>query len=116
MIAFDRRMFLKMAAGGACLAGLSGKMSAAWASNASELKKAQAEGEAVFYANITAVEPIMKAFHQKTGVAGEYTRISSTKFIQTVLAEANAGKLLADVVQAPRPMIEFLGQRDVLTS
>ena len=34
------------------------------------LSKAKAEGKVAFYANITAVEPIMKAFSADTGVQG----------------------------------------------
>jgi len=112
----DRRKFLKLTAGSAGLMGLAGVLPSAWAADAAGLEKAREEGEAVFYANITAVQPLMKAFKEATGVTGEYTRISSSKFVPTVLTEANAGKLLADVVQAPRPMIEFLGQRNVLAS
>ena len=35
------------------------------------LDKARVEGRAAFYANITAVEPIMKAFAADTGVKAE---------------------------------------------
>jgi len=51
------------------------------------LAKAKAEGKVAFYANITAVEPIMKAFTDDTGVKGEYTRISTTKFVDTAITE-----------------------------
>lgn len=80
------------------------------------LDKARAEGKAAFYANITAVEPIMKAFAADTGVKGEYTRISSPKFVATTITEFEAGKLLADVVQAPVPVLELLKQRGILAS
>jgi len=39
------------------------------------VEKAKAEGKAAFYANITAIEPIMEAFTNSYGVKGEYTRI-----------------------------------------
>ncbi len=78
------------------------------------LNQARAEGKAAFYANITAVEPIMKAFTADTGVKGEYTRISSPKFVATTITEFEAGKLLADVVQAPVPVLELLKQRGIL--
>lgn len=114
MHSFDRRDFLKLA-GVAGLAGLSGSLpSIATAETVSA--KAKAEGRAVFYANITAVQPIMKAFDAATGIKGEYTRISSSKFLPTVLTEYGAGKLLADVLQAPRPMLELLKQKGVLAS
>ncbi len=69
-----------------------------------------------FYANITAIEPIMEAFEAKTGVEGEYTRISTDKFLATVLTEFEVGKLLADVIQAPIPVLEILEERGVISS
>ncbi|MBU2054279.1 MAG: ABC transporter substrate-binding protein, partial [Proteobacteria bacterium] len=36
-------------------------------------EKAKAEGKVTFYANITAVEPILEAFGKKYGVKAEYT-------------------------------------------
>jgi iron(III) transport system substrate-binding protein len=114
MTEFDRRRFLELTAASVAFVGISGVHSAAWGAGSQQLEKAQAEGEAVFYANITAVEPVMSAFHDKTHVEGKYTRLSSSKFIPTILTEAGAGKLLADAVQAPRPMIELLDQNKVL--
>src|SRR5690606_14754520 len=114
MNGFDRRTFLKLAAGSAGVIGVPGFLPTALAAEAASLEKAQAEGQAVFYANITSVEPIMEAFAAATKVKGEYTRVSSSKFIPTILTEAGAGKLLADAVQAPRPMIELLEQNKVL--
>ncbi|MCK9516938.1 MAG: extracellular solute-binding protein [Ottowia sp.] len=111
MIALDRRRFLTLAAGAGTLAGMPALLQQAWAA---DLEQAKAEGKAVFYANITAVEPVMAAFAKATGVDGQYTRISSSKFIPTVLTEAGAGKLLADVVQSPLPMVELLEQRNIL--
>ncbi|HDI11377.1 MAG TPA: extracellular solute-binding protein [Candidatus Acetothermia bacterium] len=78
------------------------------------LQKALQEGKVVFYANITAVEPIMEAFYEKYGVAAEYTRISTSKYLPTVLTEFGAGKLLADVLQAPVPILEILKKQGVL--
>lgn len=69
-----------------------------------------------FYANITAIEPIMESFEAKTGIKGEYTRISTDKFLATVLTEFEAGKLLADVIQAPLPVLEMLKERGVLST
>lgn len=88
----------------------------AQAADPASLQKAKAEGKAVFYANITSVGPIMKAFDEDTGVKAEYTRISSPKFAATVATEAAAGKLLADVVQAPLPVLELLREKGILAS
>lgn len=89
---------------------------AAQAQDKDLLDKARAEGRAAFYANITAVEPIMKAFTADTGVKGEYTRISTTKFVATAITEFEAGKLQADVVQGPVPVLELLKEKGVLAS
>jgi iron(III) transport system substrate-binding protein len=80
------------------------------------LERARTEGKASFYANITAIEPIMKAFTADTGVKGEYTRISTAKFVATAITEFEAGKLMADVVQAPLPVLELLKEKGVLAS
>ena len=76
--------------------------------------KARTEGKAAFYANITAVEPIMKAFADDTGVKAEYTRISTARFVATSITEFEAGKFMADVVQAPLPILELLKEKGIL--
>ncbi|MEW5773327.1 MAG: extracellular solute-binding protein [Thermodesulfobacteriota bacterium] len=91
--------------------GLAGS---ALAADKALLDKAKAEGKAAFYANITAIEPLMEAFTKAHGVAGEYTRVSTSKFLATVLTEFEAGKLQADVLQAPLPVLEFLKDKGVL--
>ncbi len=106
----DRRNFLNLVGG----AGLAAALPPAFAAEGGDLAKAKAEGRAVFYANITSVDPIMAAFATETGVKGEYTRISSSKFVSTVVTEAQAGKLLADVVQAPLPVLELLSEKGIL--
>ena len=82
---------------------------------AADMAKAKAEGQANFYANITAVEPIMDAFKAATGVDGIYTRISTSKYLATVLTEHQAGKLAADVLQGPLPILQTLKDNGVLT-
>jgi len=79
------------------------------------LEKARTEGKASFYANITAIEPIMADFTKRYGVKGEYTRISTAKFVATAITEHQAGKLLADVLQAPMPILDILKDKGVLT-
>lgn len=78
------------------------------------LDKAKAEGRAAFYANITAVEPVMKAFAADTGVKAEYTRISTARFVAVTITEFEAGKFMADVVQAPLPILELLKEKGIL--
>lgn len=95
------------------IAGLAGTAPAA---EPDLLAKARAEGKASFYANITAVEPIMKAFGADTGVKGEYTRISTTKFVATAVTEFQAGRFMADVVQGPLPVLELLKEKGMLAS
>jgi len=80
------------------------------------LDRARSEGKVSFYANITAIEPILKAFITDTGVKAEYTRISTSKFVATTITEFEANKLLADVVQAPLPVLDLLKDRGVLAS
>jgi iron(III) transport system substrate-binding protein len=79
-------------------------------------EKAKAEGKVTFYANITSVEPILEDFAKRYGVKAEYTRLSTTKFIATILTEHAAGKLTADVLQAPMPVLELLKEKGVLAS
>jgi iron(III) transport system substrate-binding protein len=86
----------------------------AHAADDAQLSKARAEGKVAFYANITAVEPIMKAFTADTGVNAEYTRISTAKFVATAITEFEAGKFMADVVQAPLPVLELLKEKGML--
>ncbi len=80
------------------------------------LAKAKAEGKVTFYANITAIEPVMEAFTKKYGVKGEYTRVSTDKYVATVATEHEAGKLMADVLQAPIPILDILKGKGVLAS
>ena len=68
--------------------------SPALAADKSVLDAARKEGRVAFYANITAVEPIMKAFTADTGIKAEYTRISSPKFVATTITEFEANRLL----------------------
>jgi iron(III) transport system substrate-binding protein len=86
------------------------------AQDKSLLDAARKEGKASFYANITAIAPILKAFEADTGVKAEYTRISTSKFVATAITEFEAGKLMADVVQGPVPVLELLKQKGVLAS
>ena len=78
------------------------------------LAKAKAEGKVTFYANITAIEPVLQAFTKKTGVKVEYTRLSTDKFVAAVTTEHDAGKLMADVLQAPIPILDLLKKKGVL--
>ena len=55
-----------------------------------------------------------KAFSADTGIKAEYTRISTTKFVATAITEFQAGKLMADVIQGPLPVLELLKEKGVL--
>ncbi|MGQ9700541.1 MAG: ABC transporter substrate-binding protein [Candidatus Bipolaricaulaceae bacterium] len=80
----------------------------------SDVEAAKAEGKVTFYANITAIEPVIAAFADTYGISVEYVRIATDKFIPTVLSEYQAGKLLADVVQGPLPILQILKEKGVL--
>ncbi len=86
------------------------------AADSEVMDKAKAEGQVSFYANITAVQPIMDAFNTQSGLDGKYTRISTSKFLPTVLTEFQAGKLMADVLQAPLPVMQMLKEQGVLAA
>jgi iron(III) transport system substrate-binding protein len=88
--------------------------SSAFAADSDLAQKAKAEGQVSFYANMTAIQPIMDMFNEKTGLKGKYTRISTSKFLPTVLTEFQAGKLMADVLQAPLPVMQMLKAKGVL--
>lgn len=88
--------------------------SQAMAADQALVDRAKEEGKVAFYANITAIEPIMEAFTREYGVKGEYTRVSTSKYLATVLTEHQAGKLMADVLQAPLPVLEMLKEKGVL--
>ena len=88
----------------------------AFAADTDLAKKAKAEGQVSFYANMTAIQPIMDVFNGQTGLNGKYTRISTSKFLATVLTEFQAGKLMADVLQAPLPVMEMLKAKGVLAA
>ena len=83
---------------------------------ASDPEAAKKEGKVNFYANITAVEPIIEAFTVAKGVTGVYTRISTSKYLATVLTEHEAGKLQADVLQGPLPILQTLKEKGVLAA
>lgn len=78
------------------------------------LERAKSEGRVAYYANITAIEPILKAFGADTGIKAEYTRISTTKFVATAITEFQAGRFMADVVQGPLPVLEILKDKGML--
>jgi len=78
--------------------------------------KAKGEGKAAFYANITSVEPVMEAFTKTYGVKADYMRLSTSKFVATVTTEHGAGKLMADVLQAPMPILDILKGKGILAS
>jgi iron(III) transport system substrate-binding protein len=85
------------------------------AATAATPEKPAHEGSVAFYANITAVDPLLEDLQAKSGIEGSYTRISATQFLSTVFTEFEAGTLLADVIQAPIPVLDLLAEKGVLT-
>ncbi|MEE4254063.1 MAG: extracellular solute-binding protein [Desulfuromusa sp.] len=67
-----------------------------------------------FYANITAIQPIIDDFNTSHEPGAIYTRISTSKYLATVLTEFSAGKLKADVLQGPLPILQMLKDKGVL--
>ena len=78
------------------------------------LKDAKKEAKAVFYAHITGIEPVMEAFKSQYGIPVEYNRVSTAVYVPTVQTEFQAGRLAADVLQAPIPILQILKQAGVL--
>lgn len=72
------------------------------------VRQAQAEGRVEFYANITAIEPILQAFQGKYGVEAVYTRMATTNFAPTVLTEHETGRVRGSVLQGPVPLLKIL--------
>lgn len=83
-------------------------VTAASAQDADLVAAAQAEGSLEYYANITAIEPVLEAFAEEYGVTANYTRISTEGFAATLLTEFQAGRQVASVLQAPLPLLEIL--------
>ncbi|HRP48407.1 MAG TPA: extracellular solute-binding protein, partial [Trueperaceae bacterium] len=83
-------------------------ISFAGAQSAELIAAAQAEGSLEYYANITAIDPVLAAFAAEYGVDANYTRISTEGFAATLLTEFQAGRQLASVLQAPLPLLEIL--------
>lgn len=86
------------------------------AQSADLVQAAQAEGQLEFYANITAIEPVLEKFAERYGVDANYTRISTEGFAATLLTEYQAGRQRVSVLQAPMPLLEILKQFGLLAS
>lgn len=79
-----------------------------FAQSGDKVAAAQAEGSVEFYANITAIDPVLEAFKNEYGIDANYTRISTEGFAATLLTEHQAGRNVASVLQAPVPLLEIL--------
>ena len=77
---------------------------------------AKKEGKAVYYANITGIEPVLDAFKASFGVTAEYVRVSTAVYVPTVQTEFQAGRLGADVLQGPLPILQILKDAGILGS
>lgn len=84
-----------------------------YAADAVEAKK---EGSVNLYANITGIEPLIDAFSQSAGLKAIYTRVSTAKYVSTVLTEHAAGKLQADLLQGPLPVLQILKEKGVIAT
>ncbi|MDY4889561.1 MAG: extracellular solute-binding protein [Sphaerochaetaceae bacterium] len=72
------------------------------------------EDKVTMYASITGIEPVIETFNSESGITAEVTRLSTANFVSTVLTEFAAGKLQADVLQAPLPVLEILKDQGVI--
>lgn len=79
-----------------------------------QVAAAQAEASLEYYANITAIDPVLEAFAAEYGVQANYTRISTEGFAATLLTEFQAGRQVASVLQAPLPLLEILKEFGLL--
>lgn len=79
-----------------------------------QVAAAQAEGSFEFYANITAIDPLLEAFAEEYGVDANYTRISTEGFAATLLTEFQAGRQVASVLQGAVPLLEILKEFGLL--
>jgi iron(III) transport system substrate-binding protein len=77
---------------------------------------ALAAGKVNFYANMTAIEPLIEAYNGSHEGEAIYTRMSTSKYLATVLTEFSVGKLQADVLQGPLPIIQMLKEKGVLAA
>ena len=81
---------------------------------AADGEKAKKEGSVNLYANITGIEPLIDAFSKSSGLKAIYTRVSTAKYVSTVLTEHMAGKLQADLLQGPLPVLQILKEKGVI--
>src|SRR5829696_2317375 len=104
---FPRRTVLKALAAGPTLISVGRSASAApetgpFEPSKIDLDKARAEGKVILYTSLDTqiVDAIIAAFKKKHGIAVEYFRGGSADVTSKVLAEPDAGRLQADMVDA----------------
>lgn len=100
----------------ACFFVLTGSLFAMGEKEGSTAADAPVSKKVSLYANITAIEPIIKYYNDKSGMEVEYTRLATTRFVSTILTEMEAKKLTADLVQGPLPILEILRDQGVLSN
>jgi iron(III) transport system substrate-binding protein len=110
MPSIQRRTILHLAGA----AGLGTVLVQGHAADAPDLSGARAEGKLTFYANITGAQSIVEAFNQDTGVKASYSYQLLPNLMRKVRAEGKAGRVLADVVQGPQPLLEQLKAEGLL--
>jgi iron(III) transport system substrate-binding protein len=102
MLELRRRKVLGGLLGGAATAALALAWRARAATGAVDLEQARAEGAVTLYTSLDTkiVDSIIGSFKEKYGISVEYFRGGSADVTSKVLAEADAGRLQADIVDA----------------
>ena len=102
MLQLRRRRVLGGLLAGAATAALAPTLRAQGATESIDLEQARAEGTVTLYTSLDTkiVDSIIASFTEKYGVNVEYFRGGSADVTSKVLAEADAGRLQADIVDA----------------
>ena len=102
MLELRRRKVLGGLLAGAATAALAPAWRAQAAAGAVDLEQARAEGTVTLYTSLDTkiVDSIIGSFKEKYGISVEYFRGGSADVTSKVLAEADAGRLQADIVDA----------------
>ena len=102
MLELRRRRVLGGLLAGAATAALAPTLRAQGAAGTIDLEQARAEGTVTLYTSLDTkiVDSIIASFTEKYGIQVEYFRGGSADVTSKVLAEADAGRLQTDIVDA----------------